>query len=289
MKASTLLRAAGFAALALLALSAPAHLQEDSEKPELTTASPPEARRLLDMHQAATESEDSARIVASLVRMTAHDNGAFLAHAKNALKYRASKVDKEAVKVEGEELGISDRKGLEKLARQREVEVQSAAARLLANFPDETSTLLLKSLKDKKLCRGKPRLTAALIDALGRTRCARAEGEVEGHFKQFGDKDVMRASIRFFGQVKSRDKGTVRTLCELLEPPEPGNVDSPTNPPASYWAARWEQWNYFRRDVTWSLRQITGQTFRPAEGKKSGDSVKALKYVREHAKELGLE
>ena len=60
------------------------------------------------------------------------------------------------------------------------------------------------------------------------------------------------------------------------------------NPPASYWAAQWEIWSWTRRDVTWTLKQITGQVFQPAEGEHPSDCKKALDYVKEHKRELGL-
>ena len=44
----------------------------------------------------------------------------------------------------------------------------------------------------------------------------------------------------------------------------------------------------FRRDVSWSLKQITGQVFEPAGGEHSGDTQKALDYIEKHKRELGL-
>ena len=97
----------------------------------------------------------------------------------------------------------------------------------------------------------------------------------------------MRACTRYFGQVQSKDKGVVRQLCEMLDPPQPGG-DEANNPPASYWEARWEQWNWIRRDIAWALKEITGQAFQPADGDHPGDSKKALAWVRDNAKKLGL-
>ena len=94
--------------------------------------------------------------------------------------------------------------------------------------------------------------------------------------------------MRYFGQLPTHDYKTVRKLCGLLDPPQPAAVDDRNNPPAGFWAAMWEQWSWTRRDVTWTLKQITGQVFRPAEGEHPSDSKKALDYIKQHKRELGL-
>ena len=99
---------------------------------------------------------------------------------------------------------------------------------------------------------------------------------------------LMKACTRYFGQIKSKDKSTVRMLCEMLTGPQPADVDDPSNPPASYWVARWKTWSIVRRDVMWSLEQITGQKFYAEDSERAGDSAKALKYVRDHGKRLGI-
>ena len=98
----------------------------------------------------------------------------------------------------------------------------------------------------------------------------------------------MRACVRYFGQIKSKDYSVARALCNELSAPEPANVNSASNPPAGYWEERWKVWNAIRGDVAWALKEITGQAFRPAEGEHAGDTKKALEYIKEHKKELGL-
>lgn len=269
----------------------PLAVQGESEAEDDSPSEAPEAtlRGLLTRWAEALEAGDATAGQAVLGEMLAFDNDELRDVAEEALEYESGEADEALVDQQAEELGMTSMGDREDLRRALEVGVQGLGARLLANFEDrKAQSVLLASLKDKKLCKGKPKLIAALIDALGRLKCAKAEKIVEGHFRQFGDRDVMQASIRFFGQLPTRDKGTARALAELLEPPAPADVNSPTNPPASYWAARWEQWNYFRRDVTWSLQQITGEVFRPAEGDHPGDSVRALKFIKENARRLGL-
>jgi len=256
---------------------------------EVTTASESELESLLARYERAKEHEDSFEIAGVLGKMAAHDNVELLVPAKEALKYRASKVDKRAVRDEAAELGIRNTNEIERMTLAREAEVQATAARLIGNIPGKASTALLyKTFKDKKIRKGKPIVVAALIDAMGRLDFERALKDVHSEFNSEGPKEVMRACVRYFGQVRCKDKGVVRKLCRELSAPEPSNVDSATNPSASYWETRWKTWSYYRRDVSWSLKEITGQSFQPAEGGHDGDAQKALKYVKEHARELGL-
>jgi len=276
------------AALLLPALSAAAQDAAEGGS-EITSASQAELESLLARYERALESEDSFEIAGALVKMAAHDNVELLAAATEALKYRASKVDKRAVRDEAAELGIRNSNEIERMTLAREAEVQAQAARLIGNIPGKaSSSLLFKTFKDKKIRKDKPTVVAALIDAMGRQGFERALKDVESEFSSEGPKEVMRACVRYFGQIRCKDLGVVRKLCMELSAPEPGNVDSATNPPASYWETRWKTWSYYRRDVSWALKEITGESFQPAEGGHAGDAQKALDYVEEHARELGL-
>lgn len=254
------------------------------------TPAPPEVlERLLARYEDAADEGDALKVAAVLGEMAAYTNPELLDVAKDALDYQAGDADEAFAEREAEELGLRGREALEQLEREREERAQIAAANLLANFPDaKTGALLLRAMKDKELRKEKPKVMAAVIETLGRIRYERATGEIEGHLKRFDDKHVMRACVRYFGWIETRDKGVVRLLCEQLDPPEPADPNSPSNPPASYWAARWEIWDFVRRDVSWALKRITGQVFQPAEGQAKGDSQKALEWIREHERELGL-
>ena len=59
---------------------------------------------------------------------------------------------------------------------------------------------------------------------------------------------------------------------------EPANVDSPTNPPASYGKARWHSWAAWKGKVKDALFAITGQRF------STGKEAKA--WLKENARKL---
>jgi hypothetical protein len=284
-----LIPALSFLAPAAGAQDPPPPEQETLES-EITTADKAQVKQLLKAHAAAEKSGDAAKVKNALEAMIPFDNEEFVAPAIDDLRYKASKLDREAGKKEAAELGLRTRKEIAELVLERVVMVQSTAAYLLSNFPENTKATraLVKAFKDKKVEDDTPKVHAAAILALGRMGYRKIERDVFKKFKQYGEPDVRRACVRYFGLIKSRDKSIVRTLCEELAPPEPGNPDDPQNPPASFWAARWKAWSVTRREVTWALKEITGQVFRPQEGDHPGDTKKALDYIKEHAKELGL-
>ncbi len=59
----------------------------------------------------------------------------------------------------------------------------------------------------------------------------------------------------------TRDWGAIKLLGEWIERPRPGNVNSPSNPPASWWRQRHREWRQIQRQVEWGLWEITGQVF----------------------------
>ncbi len=278
-----------------LVLAAPAVCQktttDDELKPGITTAGPAQLELLLKKQAAAVESGDGLELMRALNEMASFDNVELAEPAYDGLTYRATKLDKDEAEAQGEELGTTSSKEVEALLEERVSAVQAAAARLLSNFPGdkEARSALLEAFNDKSVRKDRPRTHAAVIESLGKIGNHKVEGEVYKLFKSFEHEDVGRACVRYFGTIKTKDYSIVRTLCEKLAAPEPGNVDSPSNPPASYWASQWKNWSAIRRDVSWALQEITGQVWRPAEGEHPGDSQVALEYVKKHKKELGLE
>jgi hypothetical protein len=263
---------------------------DPEEVVQVTTAGEAELRRLLADHERATASDDAKQVAAALAAMSAHDNPELKPIAIAALKYKATRLDKAAAREAAIELGERSRKQIDLLLEERIASVQVAAAHVLANYPDDKSVIgaLGKAFKDKKLRKERPLAFAALIRAYGILGHDRVEDEVMKELAQPQSKEVARACVRYLGQLPTRDYENVLELCGLLEAPQPAAVDDPSNPPAEYWAAIWEQWNWTRRDVTWSLKQITGQVFRPAEGEHPSDLRKALEYVKANKRELGL-
>lgn len=268
----------------------PTPLEVDAKSEiEIGPASQEEVEKLLGAYERALESKDGVKVARALRGMHTFDNAEFFKPAAKALKYRSSRLDRQAVKREVEELGIEDESQQNRMVVDREAEVQAAGARLLANYPGKKSTSLLhRTLKVKGLLDDRPTLGVAVIDALGRLDFSKAEKDVMGEYRRYGDKETMRACVRFFGQTKTKNKGVVRILCEELTPPRPGIAEAELNRPASYWEDRWNKWGHIRPDISWALREITGQTFRTEEGTKPGDRDKALTWLREHGREHGI-
>ena len=71
-------------------------------------------------------------------------------------------------------------------------------------------------------------------------------------------------------------------LTDHIDEPAPGNVNSGTNPPASYWKARWDAWENIKDVVQWALKEITGY-----EGE-FHSSKQARDYIKDHGRELGI-
>jgi len=260
------------------------------EERSVSTAEAEALSRLLSRHAAAAGDGDGAALAEVLAEMSAYDNPELLEPALAALKYRATREDRQAARALGEELGTTSKKALEALLAEREAAVQAGGAHVLANFPGEKEVVpaLLKAFRDKATQKEKPAAVAALIRALGLLGSDAIAKDMEGELRAFSSRDVARAAVRYFGQVKTRDLKIVLKLCALLEAPEPAAVDDPNNPPAGFWAVQWETWSWVRRDVSWSLQQITGQVFRPSEGEHPSDAQKAAEYVKAHKGELGL-
>ena len=136
------------------------------------------------------------------------------------------------------------------------------AAELLGNQPKMRKRLLFL-MKDAKLKRT-PVVLAALIRAYSKGSYDSKDWK---DFKQLFYKDidnrkypkVQKAIVQMVGENK--ELGALDMLAESMEGPQPAWVDDPNNPPASYWEARWRNWEVWRLDAKESLFKITGQRF----------------------------
>jgi len=278
--------------LAPLAPLAPAAAQEvlDEQEAEITTASEQDVKAFLARYADGVEAKDAMRIGEAIAPMSAHDNPEFLPVAVESMAYKASSHDKREAKKQAQELGTVSKKDIDELVFLREAEVQIAAAHVLANFPEEAKATkaLTKAYKDKRVRKDKPSAYAAVISGLGKVGYDKLGKDMLQLVEQGKDKAIARAAVRYLGQIKTKDYSTVRKLAQMLSAPAPADVSSASNPPAGYWAAKWDVWSWTRRDVTWALKEITGQTFRPAEGEHDGDTKKALDYIKQNKRKLGL-
>lgn len=263
--------------------------EEGAAPPPPELAAPEAVERMLARFEEARRAAEAGAWIGALEAMAQHPNPEFVAPALAALKYRAGKADKAAARTRAAELGQRDQKAIDELVLLEESKVHAAGARVLALHSDpKVGKALLASFQTKGFCGAKPLAAAAIVDALGRGGHRDAQEAVLEEFVRRGDVDLMRACVRYFGQVRTTSYEAVKILCEELAAPEPSAPDTAANPPASYWEERWKKWQHVRRDVSWALREITGQTFQPAEGGREGDSKRALDYVKENRRELGL-
>ncbi|MEW6072853.1 MAG: hypothetical protein AB1726_09725 [Planctomycetota bacterium] len=258
-------------------------------KAELKHASDEVVARFLQRYEAALQAKDSAGVVTVLQEMLGYDNAELLPAGEDALRYKASAEDVRAVKQEAADLGIRKPAEIKAMVARRESDVQVLGVAIVANVGGEKAGPTLHQMfKNKALRKEKPRVAAALIAGMGQVRYEKVLAEVEDEYRAYANREVMKAAIRYFGQTECKSLAVARMLAGDLDAPEPTDVDAASNPPASYWQARWEAWNFVKRDVAWALKRITGQDFRPAEDPNPGDGAKALKYIEENAKRLGL-
>ncbi len=138
------------------------------------------------------------------------------------------------------------------------------AAELLGN--QESASVrkpLLSLIGDAKIKRTPPVL-AALIKAHSKASYESKDWE---DFKQLFFKDidnrkfpqVQKAIVQMIGENKELQG--LDLLAESMEGPQPAWVDDPNNPPASYWEARWKNWEVWRLDAKEAIFKITGERF----------------------------
>jgi len=156
------------------------------------------------------------------------------------------------------------------------------AAELLGN-QDNMRKRLLFLMKDSKLKRT-PVVLAALIRAYSKGSYDSKDWK---DFKQLFYKDiadrrypkVQKAIVQMVGENK--ELGALDMLADSMEGPQPAWVDDPNNPPASYWEARWRNWEVWRLDAKESLLKITGQRFTTIKAAKAWVSKNRRKLQQE--------
>lgn len=281
--------------LPLALLATPLAAQEPVEADvkgdvKVVEASDLRVEALLEEWQDADKSGDALAVAAVLTEMAAHSNEDFVKPGLDGLKYKASRFDRKAAEEEVAAMGLEGKEAEVARIREREETVHAAAATLLGSAKsDKNAKALRKLLGDEEYREGRPLAVRAMIDALGRLGDRDAGELVLDILEEWGDPRVSQACVLWFGQVRSRSYEHACFLAKQLKGPAPEWVDDPNNPPAEYWERRWKTWQLLRRDVTWSLQQITGQAFAAQEGESPGDSERALKWLEENRAAIGLE
>lgn len=145
------------------------------------------------------------------------------------------------------------------LAKDRDPEVAVAALAALAeqNF-DESRSALLRYVREGKVQAEEMRLHAAIV-ALERLgwdeRGFRVLRELFEETELATKKELLRA---FAARKEVR---AFSLFVDLLDSPRPGDVNAASNPPASYWKEKYQEWEKLKHVVAKGLEQISGQRF----------------------------
>ena len=102
-------------------------------------------------------------------------------------------------------------------------------------------------------------LVCALLVSLGKIGYPKAEKEAKKWFTR-DTKTTHLAATRYLGSIQA--KAYFRRIAEKLDYPRPADPDSPTNPSASWWKDRYEEWEINLPYTQWALsRLVPGETF----------------------------
>ena len=102
-------------------------------------------------------------------------------------------------------------------------------------------------------------IVCGLLVSLGKIGYTTAFKDAESYYRR-DTKDTHRAATRYFGFIKS--KKAFRLLAEKLDYPRPKDIDDPNNPPASWWAERFKEWELTVPFTKWAINQLVpGETF----------------------------
>jgi len=203
------------------------------EDPVVKEVDREEAKKLLAALTKAVKTKEAAKIIAAVEPMITRSNERFF-------------------------------KDLAKLAKDKKLNVRIVSLKALGSQKEpvkKITSTLFGILRAKPFKHSGPTLAMA-IDSLRRQNASKKQivDEIESHFKKVKHRPVMKACVRYFGDLLMKDK--VKLLVVWVEEPRPANVNSPTNPPASYWKARWDTWNEMKETVWYSLETITGKDFK---------------------------
>jgi hypothetical protein len=159
------------------------------------------------------------------------------------------------------------------------------AAELLGN-QDNMRKRLLSLINDAKMKRA-PAVLAALIRAYSKSSYDSKDWK---DFKQLFDQyiadrrfpKVQKAIVQMIGDNK--ELGGLDLLAAAMEGPQPVWVDDPNNPPASYWEARWKNWEKWRMDAKEALFKISGKQFATNKEAKTWVSKNRKRLYQERMK-----
>ncbi|MEQ8762410.1 MAG: HEAT repeat domain-containing protein [Planctomycetota bacterium] len=144
------------------------------------------------------------------------------------------------------------------LLKDRDAKVRQEAARTLGTLGYPKAIKILLMTIRHPLNEEAPDVRETAAEAIGRVSDKSIAALVEKDFTS-GDQYTKRGLALAFGHCE--DYRAAELLAEWLEKPQPGNVNSDRNPPASYWQQRWDEWRYVSPAVRWSVKKITGESY----------------------------
>ncbi len=164
---------------------------------------------------------------------------------------------------------------LKGLLGHKDERIAAAAAMALGSQGDKGAGAVLSRLVTEKWSRDEKKqgfrsrmlVRAAAVESMGRLGMSgaydavmeMAKGSVGGEAERSYALPALRATVRYFGLTK--EKRAVTFLIDLVDLPEPKNVNDGNNPPAEYWKARVEVWRVVLPEISWALKEITGEEF----------------------------
>ena len=192
---------------------------------------------------------------------------------KKAMKGRPSMAERKKAL---DALAVGSNKALVKPLAQvvetdKMVTIRRFAAEALSLQPEKQARPAILKLLDNDKVQDAPPVLAALVDGL--SRCGYRSKDWDTVERLFGDdfaapRVPLQESVLALAKAH-KEKQSVKLLLDNLDEPAPANVDDPSNPPASYWEARWKAWRAWRGQVQEALFAITGQRFSTAEEAKN--------------------
>jgi len=143
------------------------------------------------------------------------------------------------------------------LLKDKNSDVARLAARALGNQPfPSSSEALLDFATQPRNFGAKPEVAAEAIRALGTAGLGKkGYARLRDIFDEV-DPPLKGAIFQALGMQK--EKKAFSFLVDHCDQPQPENPDSPSNPPAAYWKAKFEEWNQYKQHVRRGLKEMTG-------------------------------
>lgn len=149
-------------------------------------------------------------------------------------------------------------KCLERAMRDADASVRVAAAQRLGTQTAKPALKVLgKAFKDRRNGES-PETMVSILQAYRAHRRSPPLKPMKRLFDQ-ASKEVQREVVITLRYVRNKD--TVKFLAQLIDTPQPRNVDAGQNPPASYWKDRVTRWSYWFSGVSTTLVHLTGREF----------------------------